>query len=82
MSNKLLTTFNHVKEGDIVTRLVARSMPMELKVSEVDDEFIYCGAKDAGWKFRRDTGGEVDEELDWDGVVHWIMFSVVALWLG
>jgi hypothetical protein len=52
-----------VKVGDIVTRNIA-GLPMMLKVSEVTDELIHCGP----WKFRKDTGGEVDEDLGWDGV--------------
>lgn len=52
------------KVGDIVTRLLG-GIPMKLKVTEVDDKFIYCGPKDVGWKFDRNTGAEVDEELGW-----------------
>ena len=53
-----------VKVGDIVKRMLAGSLPMPLKVTEVTDRHICCG----DWKFRRDTGGEVDEYLEWDGL--------------
>ena len=56
--------FEHKKAGDTVTRLLAGVAPMTLVVSRVDAEFIYCG----NWIFRRDTGGEVDFDLGWDGV--------------
>lgn len=60
--------FESVKAGDEVIRMLASSIPMPLTVSEVDEEFIYCGPRDVGWKFSRKTGGEVDEFLGWDGV--------------
>lgn len=34
---------------------------MELKVSKVTDDLIFCGP----WKFDRMTGAEIDEELGW-----------------
>jgi len=54
-------TFEHVKAGDTVTRMICGTMPMELKVTKVDDTLIYCG----DWTFDRITGGEVDEDLGW-----------------
>lgn len=54
-------TFEHVKEGDTVTRMICGTMPMKLKVTKVDDKLIHCGA----WTFDRVTGGEVDEDLGW-----------------
>jgi hypothetical protein len=58
-------SFTDVKAGDTVLRLLAGTIPMELSVSEVDADFIYCGAPGEGWKFDRETGAEVDEELGW-----------------
>ena len=51
--------------GDIVTRLLAGTIPMELRVTAVDARFIYCGPAGSGWKFDRASGAEVDEELGW-----------------
>jgi hypothetical protein len=51
--------------GTRVTRLVGGSIPMVLVVTSVDDRFIYCGEEGAGWKFDRQSGAEVDEELGW-----------------
>jgi len=53
--------FEHIKPGDQVTRLICGTMPMELKVTKVDDKLIHCGP----WTFDRVTGGEVDEDLGW-----------------
>ncbi len=53
-------TFEHVKVGDTVTRMLAGVVPMELKVSEVTEDRIVCGA----WEFDRITGHEIDEEID------------------
>jgi hypothetical protein len=56
--------FEQVKPGDTVVRMLAGA-PMQLAVTEVDDRFIYCGPDAVGWKFDRQTGMEVDEELGW-----------------
>ena len=56
-----MKTFSDIKVGDIVTRMLAGSVPMELQVTAVD-EFIHCGP----WKFSRKNGAEIDEELEWD----------------
>lgn len=57
-------SFRAVGVGDIVTRLLAGSIPMTLAVTDVDERFIHCGGP-GGWKFDRSTGIEVDEELGW-----------------
>jgi len=73
--------FEYVKVGDIIHRMFASAKlgraamkPMKLRVTEVDEKFIYCGPSNVGWKFRKDCGAEVDEELEWgqekNGVVH------------
>lgn len=54
-------SFKHVKEGDIVMRVLAGVIPMALIVSKVDEKLIHCG----DWTFDRTTGAEVDEELGW-----------------
>ena len=66
--------FGHIEVGDRVTRLLAGTVPMKLIVGKVDDNFIYTATPDGainienGWKFRRENGAEVDEELGWDGI--------------
>lgn len=54
-----------IKVGDTIIRLLAESVPMELKVTEIDDELIYCGPKGEGWTFDRVSGIEVDDDLGW-----------------
>lgn len=54
---------NNLKVGDVVKRMLGGSIPMELKITKIDDKCIYCGP----WKFSKNTGGEIDEDLHWDG---------------
>jgi hypothetical protein len=58
---KIVKTFRFVKVGERVTRMLAGRVPMEMMVSSVDEELIYCGA----WTFNRDFGYEVDLDLGW-----------------
>ena len=37
---------------------------MPLKVTDITETRIICGP----WEFSRETGGEIDEELGWDGI--------------
>ena len=53
-----------LKVGDTVIRMLAGVVPINLLESAIDDKLITCGA----WTFNRATGGEVDEDLGWDGV--------------
>lgn len=53
--------FNKIKIGDTVTRILAGGVPMQIKVSAIDDTLIHCGP----WKFSRKNGAEIDEELGW-----------------
>lgn len=61
----------HIQVGDRVLRKFPglqdfeSGVAVELVVSEVDDELIYCGPKGAGWSFDRATGMEVDHDLRW-----------------
>ena len=57
--------FTYVRVGDTVRRMLAGTVPMDLKVTEVDETLIYCGARDMGWTFDRRTGAEVDTDLGW-----------------
>lgn len=56
-----------VAEGDVITRLLAGVIPMELKVTKVSERLIHCGTPCGTdeWTFDRSTGVEVDEELGW-----------------
>ena len=51
--------------GDTIIRMLAGIIPMEIKITEITDTEINCGE----WSFSRQTGGEIDEDLDWDGVI-------------
>lgn len=57
--------FFDVKAGDRVVRLIGGRIPMMLVVSRVDEHLIHTAG---GWTFRRDTGGEVDDLVGWDGL--------------
>jgi hypothetical protein len=50
-------SFEHVKVGDTVTRMLAASIPMELTVTHVDYDLIHCG----DWTFHRKSGTEYDD---------------------
>ena len=54
-----------LKVGDTVTRWLAGTIPMELRVTEITDTEILCGPRDVGWMFDKATGAEIDEELGW-----------------
>ena len=54
-------SFEHLREGDVVTRMLGGQVPMPLHVSKVDDTLIHCGP----WTFDRKTGAEVDHDLGW-----------------
>ena len=45
----------------MVTRLLAGTIPVELRVSEITDDRIVCG----GWEFDKATGAEIDDDLGW-----------------
>jgi hypothetical protein len=60
--------FDYVKPGDSITRMCDGAFLMTLMVTSVDDKFIYCGPPGEGWKFSRESGAEIDEELGWDGI--------------
>lgn len=54
-------SFRDLKVGDTVTRMLAGEIPIELKVTEVLQDKIICGA----WEFCRSTGMEIDDDLGW-----------------
>lgn len=50
-----------IEVGQTVTRMLAGSVPMELKVTQVTETTIVCGA----WVFDKRTGAEIDDDLGW-----------------
>lgn len=69
-------SFEHLKVGDRVYRLLGGKVTMEMEVTEVKDEIIVCGVVTKagkvapfGWEFDRKTGMEEDDDLGW-GVAH------------
>ena len=66
-----MTGFAHVKPGDTVTRLLAGTVSMQLRVAHVDDKLIYAGheyeegQEYPGWTFDRISGAEIDHGLGW-----------------
>lgn len=56
-----LVGFCDLKVGDEVTRMLAGTIPMPLRVTAVDQHLIHCGP----WTFDRATGVEEDSDLNW-----------------
>jgi hypothetical protein len=50
-----------IRPGDIITRMLAGTIPMQLRVTKVHEELIFCGS----WTFNQATGVEEDAELGW-----------------
>ena len=51
--------YKSIKVGDVVQRMLAFTLPMYLKVTEIKDKVIVCGC----WEFDRETGLEVDADI-------------------
>lgn len=51
-------SFEHIKEGDVVTRMLAGTIKIKMKVTSVDNN-IHCGP----WVFDRITGHEIDHDI-------------------
>lgn len=47
------------EKGDEVTRMLAGTIPMQLKVTEVTETKLICGA----WEFNKETGHEIDDDI-------------------
>jgi hypothetical protein len=61
-------TFMHLKEGDIVKRVVGDTLTMEMRVTMVDERLVHCSSRDGftdGWTFDRETGAEVNHSRGW-----------------
>ena len=52
-----------IKTGDVIERMLSFTIPMYLIVTEVNDKFIYCGTEEEEWKFERERGIEVDDDI-------------------
>jgi hypothetical protein len=73
-SNKVMEgKLSKVNVGDVLTRILAGTIPLKVVVGKIDENYVYVTDIDGviplegGWKFLISTGGEVDEELGWDG---------------
>jgi hypothetical protein len=51
--------YESIKVGDIIIRMIAFVLPIELTVTAVDEKVITTGA----WRFDRKTGIEIDEDI-------------------
>jgi len=75
-----------IRVGDVVVRMLAGEIPMELTVSAVRDDVFLCAVPglpvDEGWTFDRTTGMEVDDELmsgpRWGICISWIARQLEA----
>jgi hypothetical protein len=62
-----------IKVGDVVTRMLAGSIPLKVIVGQIKDGIIKVGSEDGeisweeGWSFKQTTLCEIDEDLGWDG---------------
>lgn len=71
--NKVIgKSFEHVRVGDQVTRMLGNKIPITQRVHAVDDKLIYTKPDEPNdwdkadcWTFCRKTGLEIDEELSW-----------------
>ena len=52
---------DEIKVGDMVTRWLAGTIEMQLRVSAITDDRIICGE----WEFDKATGAEIDEFMNW-----------------
>jgi len=49
-----------LKIGDKVTRMLCGTIPMDLKVTDITEDKIICGA----WEFDKTTGVEIDDMIE------------------
>jgi hypothetical protein len=57
-----------IREGEFVTRWLAWTIPMSVRVTKITDNFIICGGDETdhtGYWFDRKHGLEIDEEIGW-----------------
>lgn len=68
-------TLQEAQPGDIATRMLAGTIPMDLKIAKIHEGLVFCvpPADDNpynideynGWTFDQETGVEEDAELGW-----------------
>lgn len=73
-----------LKPGDFVTRLLANTIPVPMRVVRVDDIVVCCTQRDIPsevalrrgliWTFDKETGAEIDDDLGW-GPAHGVTGS-------
>lgn len=59
--NAVRGDFARVKEGDHVRRIIDGTISMEITVTKVTTDYIFCGKK----QFDRRTGLEIDHDIQW-----------------
>jgi hypothetical protein len=78
-------SFDHLKVGDNVTRLMGGSLRMKMVVREIKEDLLVCDCIDrdtgkivhGGWTFDRNSGVEEDADLKW-GVKFGVTGSVLV----
>lgn len=55
-----MTELQQIQEGDVVTRMLCGCIKMNIRVTDITDTRIICGA----WEFDINTGYEIDELID------------------
>jgi hypothetical protein len=60
----MVSPFANVEVGDKLVRLLGGQLPMRVTVECIDVALIHCAG---GWRFSRETGAEIDEDIGWDG---------------
>lgn len=55
---------SNLKINDKVIRMFSGNVKMPMIVTKITDTQIHCGL----WQFDKNTGGEIDLELGWDGI--------------
>lgn len=53
-----------IKIGDMITRWLAGTIEMQLRVTDITEDRIICG-NNGGWEFDKKTGAEIDDDLGW-----------------
>lgn len=61
MKNDLWAEKPNISVGSEVTRMLAGTIPMKLKITSIENNVITC----SDWEFDLETGAEIDDYLDW-----------------
>ena len=49
-----------MKVGDRITRMLWKTIPMQIKITKITSNRIICGP----WEFDKETGIEIDDDVD------------------